>query len=327
MVYGARAILTGIMAIASFNTLTASRAAPPVEFAHDDSKVTVTIGGKPFAVYCYKDEAITRPFFAHVRAPNGAQVTRNHPPIEGQDITDHPTLHPGIWMSFGDISGSDYWRLKARVRQAEFVDEPRGGPDKGTFAVRNEYLEQADPSKVVCNEVARYTFLVRPAGYLLLWDSTFSGDREFYFGDQEEMGLGFRVATPMRVGSKPKDKVAPGNGTIQDSEGRTNEKQTWGNAAKWCDFSGTLAGERLGMAIFSHPGNVRPSWFHARDYGILVANQFGRKAFHKGDASKIVVRPGEKFRIRYGVLIHSSPSGSQADLAAAYEDYLAQAGK
>ena len=230
-------------------------------------------------------------------------------------------------MSFGDISVSDYWRLKARVRQAEFVDEPQGGPGKGTFAVRNEYLEQADPSKVVCNEVARYTFLVRPAGYLLFWDSTFSGDREFYFGDQEEMGLGFRVATPLRVASKPKDKVPPGNGTIRDSEGRTNEKQTWGNAAKWCDFSGMIAGERLGMAIFVHPGNIRPSWFHARDYGILVANQFGRKAFHKGDASKIVVRPGEKFRIRYGVLIHSSPSGSQADLAAAYEDYLAQAGK
>ena len=63
------------------------------------------------------------------------------------------------------------------------------------------------------------------------------------------------------------------------------------------------------------------------DYGILVANQFGRKAFHKGDASKIVVRPGEKIRIRYGVLIHSGPSDSRPDLAAAYEDYLAQAGK
>src|SRR6476660_10033109 len=192
MVYGARAILTGIMAIASFNTLTASRAAPPVEFARDDSKVTVTIGGKPFAVYCYKDDTITRPYFAHIRAPSGAQVTRNHPPIEGQDIMDHPTLHPGIWMSFGDISGSDYWRLKARVRQAEFVDELQGGPGKGTFAVRNEYLDQTDPSKVLCKEVARYTILVRPDGYVLLWDSTFSGEREFYFGDQEEMGLGFR---------------------------------------------------------------------------------------------------------------------------------------
>ena len=40
------------------------------------------------------------------------QVTRHHPPIEGQDRVDHGTFHPGIWMAFGDISGSDYWRLE-----------------------------------------------------------------------------------------------------------------------------------------------------------------------------------------------------------------------
>jgi hypothetical protein len=322
-----RAIPSAIVALIAFNTVATSHAEPAVEFASGDGKVTITIDGNPFAVYCYKDEKITRPYFAHVRAPSGVQVTRNHPPVEGQDITDHDTLHPGIWMSFGDISGSDYWRLKARERQAEFVDEPRGGPAMGTFAVRNEYLDQLDPSKVVCNEIARYTFLVRPAGYLLLWDSIFSGDRQFYFGDQEEMGLGFRIATRLRVGSKAKDKVPPGNGTIQDSEGRRNEKQIWGNAAKWCDFSGTMAGERLGIAIFAHPGNLLPSWFHARDYGLLVANEFGRKAFRKGEASKVVVGPGEKLQIRYGLLIHSSLSGNQPDLAAAYEDYLAQAGK
>jgi hypothetical protein len=298
-----------------------------VEFARGDGKVAVTIDGLPVAVYCFKDDKITRPYFAHVRAPSGVQVTRHHPPIESQDITDHDTFHPGIWMSFGDISGSDFWRLKARVRQAGFVGEPRGGSGKGTFAVRNEYLDQHDPSKVVCNEVARYTFLVRPAGYLLLWDSTFSSDREFYFGDQEEMGLGFRVATPLRVGSKAEDKVPPGNGTILDSEGRKNEKQIWGNPAKWCDYSGTMAGQLLGMTIFAHPGNLRPSWFHARDYGILEANQFGRKSFGKGDTSKVTVSPGKNLRIRYGVLIHSGPSGSHPDFAPRYEDYLAQAGE
>ncbi len=320
-------VVSAIIALSIVNPLAKSHAAAPVEFEAGDGKVAISIGGKPFAVYCYKDEKITRPYFAHVRAPNGVQVTRNHPPIADKDITDHDMLHPGIWMSFGDISGSDYWRLKARVRQAEFIDEPASGLGKGTFAVRNEYLNQMDPSKVVCDEVARYTFLVRPAGYLLVWDSTFSSDREFYFGDQEEMGLGFRIATPLRVGSKPKDKVPPGDGAIQDSEGRTNEKQIWGNTAKWCDFSGTIAGQRLGIAIFAHPGNLRTSWFHARDYGLLEANEFGRKAFRKGELSKVVVRPGEKFRIRYCLLIHSSPNGSPPDLVAAYADYLTQAEK
>lgn len=300
---------------------------PPVEFLLGNGKVTVGIDGLPIAVYCYQDDKITRPFFAHVRAPNGVQVTRHHPPIEGQDLTDHDTFHPGIWMSFGDISGSDFWRIKARVRHAGFVDEPRMGLGQSAFSVRNEYLNQTDPSKVVCTEIARYTFRVVPAGYLLMWDSTFSSDKEFYFGDQEEMGLGFRLATPLRVASKPEDKVPPGNGTIVDAEGRKNEKEIWGNASDWCDYSGAMAGEHVGMTIFCHPGNLRPSWFHARDYGLLEANQFGRQAFGKGDASKVVVKPGEKFRIRYGVLIHSGPPDSHPDLAAAYQDYVRLAEK
>jgi hypothetical protein len=323
-----RSIPFGMIVFATASTaLAAAPDARVVEFARGNDRVTVAIDGLPVAVYCYHDETITRPFFAHVRAPSGLQVTRHHPPIEGQDSPDHATFHPGIWMSFGDISGSDYWRIMARVRQKEFVDEPRGGPGKGTFAVRNEYLDQKNPSNVVCNELARYTFLVRPSGYLLLWDSTFSSSKEFYFGDQEEMGLGFRVATPLRVEGKSKINLPPGNGTILDSQGRKNEKQIWGNSADWCDYSGTMAGQLVGMTIFTHPDNLRPSWFHARDYGLLEANQFGRKAFGKGEASKVVVQAGDKLQLRYGVLIHSGPPDSHPDLAAAYQDYLQLAGK
>lgn len=300
--------------------------APTVEFLRGEGKVTVAIGGLPVAMYSYQDGRIPRPFFAHVRAPNGMQVTRHHPPIEGQDLVDHDTFHPGIWMSFGDINGCDYWRTAARVRHAGFVEEPSGGPGQGTFTVRNEYLDQKDPSKVVCQEVARYTFLARPAGFLLLWDSTFSSDDEIRFGDQEEMGLGIRVATPLRVSAGGAENVPPGNGTILDSEGRKNERQIWSHSADWCDYSGTLAGQHVGATIFCHPGNFRPSWFHARDYGFFAANPFGRHSFGKGETSTVVVRPGEKLRLRYGVLLHSGPEGSRPDLASAHEDYLRHAG-
>ena len=294
----------------------------PVEFAQGNGQLTVAIDGLPVAVYYFKDEKITRPFFAHVRAPSGVQVTRHHPPIEGQDLGDHDTFHPGIWMSFGDISGSDYWRILAPVRHSAFVEQPKRGAGKGSFAVRNEYLDQKDPSKVVCDEVARYTFLSHPEGYLLLWDSTFSSDDEFTFGDQEEMGLAFRVATPLRVEKESEGGLSPGNGTILDSEGRKNGEQVWGNSANWCEYSGTIAGERAGITLFCHPKNFRPSWFHARDYGLLAANPFGRRAFGKGEKSSIGIKPGDNMRLQFGLLIHSGPAGSKIDLAAAYEDYL-----
>ena len=316
-----------IMIVAACSSQSAGVDAPPVALTRGEGKVDITIGGKPVATYYYDDKVITRPFFAHLRTPSGIQVTRHHPPIEGTDVMDHPTFHPGIWMAYGDISGADNWRLKAHVRQAEFVVEPRGAPGKGMFAVRNEYFDQKDPHRLVASEVARFEIRTRPAGYLLIWDSTFTSDKEMYFGDQEEMGLGIRVATPLRVASKRPDNLPAGSGTMRDSHGRKNEKEIHGNAADWCDYSGTLDGKHVGMTIFCHPDNFRPSWFHARDYGLLEANPFGRHAFHKGDTSKVAVNPGESLRLRYGVLLHSESPDSPSDLAAAYQDYLRMTGK
>jgi hypothetical protein len=309
---------------ATFGSVMADDAGARIEFVEGTNRLAVVIDGLPVAVYYQHDKRISRPFFAHVRTPDGIQVTRNHPPVEGQDLIDHDSFHPGIWMSFGDISGSDYWRTAAQVRHAGFAEAPKGGRGKGSFAVRNEYLDQKDPSKVNCEEVARFTFTTHPAGYLLLWDSTFSSDREFSFGDQEEMGLGFRVATPIRVEKKSEENedLVRGNGTILDSEGRKNGDEVWGNSADWCDYSGEMAGQQVGVTLFCHLKNFRPSWFHARDYGLLEANPFGRQAFGKGEKSTVVVKPGENLRLRFGVLVHSSPTGSKLNFANAYQDYL-----
>lgn len=292
-----------------------------------DGKMSIKIGGEQVALYVYQDEDISRPYFAHLRAPGAPQASRTYPPVEGVDRADHGTYHPGLWMSFGDISGNDYWRLKAPVKHVHCTQAPQGGPGKGSFTVHNRYLDQQDPTKVVCDEECRFSILVQPTGYLVVWDSTFHSDHEFYFGDQEEMGIGFRIATPIRVETDSKGGIVQGNGTMIDSEGRKNGKEIWGNTADWCDYSGTLDGKHVGIMLLCHPKNFRPSWFHARDYGLLDANPFGREAFGKGEKSKVVVKPGEKFRLRYGVLVHATSDGEKPDLSAAYEDYLRVAGQ
>jgi hypothetical protein len=254
-------------------------------------------------------------------------VSRNHPPVEGTDVMDHPEFHPGAWLAFGDINGSDYWRLKAPVRHVGFPEPPRGGDGQGSFTVSSRYLSQTDLDDTVCEEVCRYTLHVVDAGYLLVWDSSFSSTEPFTFGDQEEMGLGIRVATPLRVEKKSgryPDAVA-GTGTILDAEGRQNGAEVWGNASAWCDYSGTTGGQHAGITIFCHPDNFRPSWWHARDYGFVTANPFGRQAFKKGEPSKVTVKPGELFQLRYSILLHAEPTDETPDLAAAYKDYLQMA--
>jgi hypothetical protein len=283
-----------------------------VAFERRPDGLQVTIGGRPFARYVYGTEAITRPFFESIHVPDGTQVTRNHPPVEGVDLTDHPTYHPGLWLAFGDLNGADSWRNKDRIRHSGFVEEPHGGLGRGTFAVRNRH-EKAGTA--IGEEVCRITVLVRPAGYLIVWDSEFrptGGD--LVFGDQEEMGLGVRVATPLAVVK---------GGRITDSEGRVDEAQVWGKPADWCAYCGETDGKRAGVLLMPDPGNFRRCWFHARDYGLLEANPFGRNAFTGGEKSRVVVKEGEKLRLQFGVLIWSG----RPDPESAYRDFLKQIGR
>jgi hypothetical protein len=324
-------LLASLITLAGWNVARATDISPEpspanVDFVQGNGRLAVVIDGMPVAVYFYESKRITRPFFADVRTTTGVQVTRRHPPIMGHDLVDHETMHSGIWMSFGDISGYDYWRNKGNVKHVEFVQPPQRGRGRGSFAVRNHFLDQSDSAKPVCQEIARYTFLTCSEGYVILWDTTFTSDREFSFGDQEEMGLAARVATSLRVGASGAGMLPAGVGTITNSEFRENEDATWGRTADWCSFGGTIAGQSVGLTIFCHPDNFRPSWFHARNYGLLVANPFGRHAFGKGEKSNVSLQPGQELRLRYGVMIHSIPAESKLDLGQAYRDYLHVAG-
>jgi hypothetical protein len=301
--------LTTCMVTACLLARVATGSEPAVDLVQEQDKVTVKVGDAAVATYCHADPAVLRPYFAQVAAPGGIQVTRNQPPIEGKDPTDHPQYHPGIWLAFGDLGGGDFWRNRDRVIHETFVEPLTGGRGEGTFAVRNRY-ERANGT-LVCRELCRYRFLVRPSGYLLLWDSTFSADKEFFFGDQEEMGLGVRVAGPLAV---------VGGGKMCNSHGQSDPARIWGKTADWCDYSGVIDGRRVGLMLMAAPANAHPSWFHARDYGLLVANLFGRKAFTQGEPRKIVIRPGESFRVRYGILLHADLS--EPERIAAYDDFL-----
>jgi hypothetical protein len=308
-----RQVAVGVLLLLLAIDVQAADSEAEVAFAKKPGEVHVTIGGENVATYMYADSTIPRPYFAHVHGPGGVQLTRNHPPIEGQDRTDHATMHPGIWMAFGDLNGTDIWRNKGRVVHERFVQEPAGGSKRGSFAVENRYA--TGTGETICVEVCRFTFLVRPHGYLLFWDSTFSSDREFHFGDQEEMGLGVRLATPIAVTSE-------GGGRILDSEGRKNGGEIWGKTADWCDYSGPIESRFGGITVMPHPNNFRPCWWHARDYGFVAANPFGRAAFSAGPPSKVVVRPGAALRLQFGLLIHASEKEDDVDLAVAYRDYL-----
>jgi hypothetical protein len=135
--------------------------------------------------------------------------------------------------------------------------------------------------------------------------------------------LAFRVANSMvplkqkseyvgrygrRVDYEPRDR----GGAITNSEGQKDEG-TAGGHARWIDLSGPLDGESWGVAILSHPENLRrPAAFNNWNNQTITA----APTYHEPHT----LRAGEELRLRYRVLIHRGDvrEGRVAEEYAAY---------
>lgn len=297
--------------------LTSLAVEPTIRFASEERQVRVFINDQEVVDYVFADSEISRPYFAHVKTLSGKQVSRNHPPREGVDKMDHANLHPGIWLSFGDLNGHDYWRLKARTKHIRFLEPPTVETGVGKFKVLNHYLA-TDSEAVVCIQQCVVQVRTVDAGYRITLASEFKATGgDLRFGDQEEMGLGLRVATPLAVESKL-------GGRILDSEGRINGENVWGKTAGWCDYAGSLDGKWVGMTILTSPNNFRPCWSHARDYGFVAMNPFGVNAFTKAAKQDVIVKNGESLQIGYAIVVHESAQESGYNAKSAYDQYAAQ---
>lgn len=293
----------------------------PISFQDNNSNLSILVDGEHFASYVYEDNEIPRPYFCRVTAPGGIQVTRTHPtdPNTDKSNDDHATFHPGIWLAFGDLGGVDFWRNKARVRHVRFEQTPICG-DRGSFSVVNAYETTESPSQLLCEETCRYTIIAGANERWILAESQFRAMKSgISLGDQEEMGLGVRLATPLTV--------KHGNGSLTNTSGGMNEEGTWGKQADWCAFSGVIDGRRAGVMLAVAPDNFRKSWFHNRDYGLMVANPFGRKSMTapKDNTVKPDATPLSEetvLSLGFAVCVFSDDTGKEPDYAMLYNDFL-----
>jgi hypothetical protein len=313
---GAWMLVLGAFLSLGLTSCSTPQKAPPPRFAvkAQTDRLIITHDSKPVAHFVFADTNILRPYFAHVHTPDGIQVTRNHPPIAGVDPVDHSTMHPGIWLAFGNISGQDFWRNRATIRHERFTSQPEISKDRLAFATASSLV--ATNTEVIGRIDSTFAVQTISGGYLVAWQATFSPQiGPLSFGDQEEMGFGIRIATPLSEKN---------GGTVQNSDGLTGAKNTWGKTAAWCDYSGMLSNRLVGITVMAHPENFRPSWMHSRDYGLIVANPFGQKAFTKGEPSSIPVKRGETFTLRFAAFIHSSPINEPPELSAAFKAFTNQ---
>ncbi|MGH7127110.1 MAG: PmoA family protein [Planctomycetaceae bacterium] len=274
---------------------------------HEDT-LTVTIDGAEFATYHFGDE-LPKPFFADVRAPGGTVVTRTlNDPVD----KDHPH-HKGIWVAVDEVNEVDFWAEKGKIDNASVKPlVAEGNPAK--LQVVNHWLSEDEKPMVT-----ETTIISIYPNRVMAYDITFTAvDRPAEFLDTKEGLFAVRLRKPLTA--------RDGSGTIVGANGETGEKALWGKPNEWIDYYGEAEGRTVGVALFDHPDNLRPSRYHVRGYGLFAISPFGDKAYSGGEeeAKPVHLEVGEKLRLRYGVYIHAGDTHS-ANVAAVYRDYTDKA--
>ncbi len=277
---------------------------------HGDG-ISVDVDGKPFTFYVIdkdlglKKQELPKPFLSPVRGPDGTVMTR---PI-AREGDDHPH-HKGIWVAVDEVNEVDFWAERGRIENVSLkVLQSQGNPAK--FEVVNQWLNK-DKQLVVTEKTVVSIF----ANRLIAYDIEFQApkDNTVTFGDTKEGLFGFRMVNSMREKE---------GGHVVNAEGLVGTPACWGKPTAWIDYYGQVEGKTLGVAIFDHPSNFRPSRYHVRNYGLFSISPFGERAYTNGkqEATPVIVAAGGKLQLRYAMYIHAGDTKS-ANVAGVYQDYL-----
>lgn len=309
------------------------QAAGQVKVTPEGDVVHVEIDGKPFTDFVERGGDAMKPYLNPLRSASGKIVTRHFPmeKVEGEP-TDHPH-HRGLWFGHEGVNGIDFWNNEATYKtpnrgriEVVRIDETKGGDAAGSLKATMHWL---DPSGTNLLEESREMVFRRdPALRIIDLDITLTAPAKVTIADAKDGTLGLRLAAEIQESGgsgKANESKVPATGQITNAEGESHEKAVWGKPSPWVDYAGTVEGEKLGVAIFDHPGNARPARWHVRAYGLFAANPFGLAAFSKDKSQKggVELEPGGKLRFRYRVVIHPGDTAS-AGLPKLWEEYLAE---
>jgi len=279
-------------------------------------KIYIDLDGKPFATFNSGVDA-WKPYIAPLRSASGKIVTRHFPmeKVAGES-TDH-LHHRGLWFTYDDVNGIKFWendpsyktpnRGKVIVRKASLKE-------RGSSKVLDAVMDWVDPAgKTLLVETRTMTFSAKPELRIVDFDITLTAPEKVVFGDTKEGAFAIRLAEEL---------TEKHSGKMVNAEGQVGMKAVWGKRSNWVDYSGTLEGEKLGIAIFDHPSNPRhPTYWHARDYGLFALNPFGQHAFDPSQPeSHWELEAKGSLRFRWRVVIHNGDvmDGHVAELWQAY---------
>ncbi|MBL8828321.1 MAG: PmoA family protein [Planctomycetaceae bacterium] len=302
--------------------------APAAQFTveRNGNNVTINLDGKFFTAYVTDNGP--KPILWPIIGPTGAEMTRAYPmkTVEGEKH-DH-YHHRSLWFTHMEVNGYNFWAEEqsfgkknpevtaklAKTVHREFKEVSASGDRVAITAVNDWIGPKGDK---VLEDERRLTFTADDTSRTIDFDIDLKATNgDVLFGDNKDGTFGIRVPTSMDVTSKQ-------GGKITNSEGLTDEA-AWGKAAKWCDYSGPVAGKTVGIAVLNHPSSFRyPTTWHVRTYGLFCANPFGWHDFKMDKDGSYTLKSGDTLKFRYRVILHSGDTAA-ANLPAAFDKYAAE---
>lgn len=285
---------------------------------HQDH-VSVAIDGKPYTDFVY-GSGVTKPYLHPLRSASGTVVTRAFPvDSKSAGSTDHRE-HRDMWFSHSNVNGDNFYANEADFTTpnrgtiaVDRIDRIRSGKASGSIEATLRWFNHA--SQPILQEQRRMVFYSGATQRVIDFFFTLTALATVKFGDHRDGVFSLRLADALQESH---------TGVMVSADGCTLEKGCWGKRSKWMDYSGTVAGDKLGVAIFDHPRNPRyPTYWHSRGYGLFAANIFGVNEFTRDPSvdSSLTLQQGQTLEFRYRVVIHPDDAAA-ANLERQYAEFI-----
>jgi hypothetical protein len=292
-----------LLCVILITTISAAIAQPKVTAEKVGDKIEFRVNGNLFTSYILS-EFEKYPFFFPVNGPSNASVTsmRN---------ANYPH-HSSLFFGCDKVNGGNYWQ--EGIEQGQII------------SLRADIIESGGGKAVIENEC----IWTRPGADAPVKDkrvitvSAPSADKfQIDFDVEMEMLMDVTIDKTnhsLFSGRIDPDLAVTNGGTMINAEGETGEKGTFGKRSAWIDYHGKRMGKIEGMAIMQHPSNEwYPAPWFTRDYGFFSPTPM----YWPENDKNIVLKKGEKIKLRYRVLVHSGDH-KQAEVAKAFEKYKSE---
>lgn len=285
----------------------ALRASGPdrVTASREVSRVRMAVDGRPMFTYVGEpgplppgiEEVFLRGGYIHpVLTPSGRRVTEDYPPNHKH--------HHGIWAAWTSTSVSgrkpDFWNMGDRKGRVEFerLGHAWSGPLVAGFEARHRYMDFLAPTPTtILLETWRVQAYAWPdrTRQAHVFDLTVRqelvGTAPLELPTYRYGGVGMRGRHQWDGADKTFFLTSTGRGRVPGH----------GTRATWVHMSGDVDGRRAGIAMLSHPDNVRspqPMRIHPTEPFFNFAPQ---------QAGPLTIRPGEVFTLRYRFVVTDGP--------------------